>query len=120
MKNIIFCILISLCTIIPGFAGNNFGESVTVERIYVSTDKECYIAGESVWISLFCFDTGKDSPVLSAMSSIAYIELQSSTGIVAKTKVAIISGRGSGRVELPTSTPTGNYRMIAYTANMRK
>ncbi|MDD3034070.1 MAG: hypothetical protein PHT25_05695 [Bacteroidales bacterium] len=119
MKNIIFCILISLCTIIPGFAGNNFGESVTVERIYVSTDKECYIAGESVWISLFCFDTGKDSPVLSAMSSIAYIELQSSTGIVAKTKVAIISGRGSGRVELPTSTPTGNYRMIAYTANMR-
>lgn len=119
MKNIIFCIFISLCTAVPGFAWSNSGESITVERIYLNTDKECYVAGESVWISLFCFDTGSENTKLSTISSIAYIELQSSTGLVAKTKVAIISGRGSGRVELPASTPTGNYRLIAYTANMR-
>lgn len=119
MKKIIFCVLISLCIAIPGLAKNNSGASFTTERIYISTDKESYVAGEQVWISLFCFDTGRENPLLSGMSSVAYIELQSSTGIVAKTKIAIISGRGSGRVELPTSTATGNYRLIAYTANMR-
>ncbi len=119
MKNIILCILISLFVTIPGGAKNKSGESVTVERIYISTDKECYVAGDKVWISLFCFDSGKGNPLLSSLSSIAYIELQSSVGIVAKSKVAIISGRGSGKLDLPTSTPTGNYRLIAYTANMR-
>ncbi|MCK9628126.1 MAG: hypothetical protein M0R37_06000 [Bacteroidales bacterium] len=117
MKNIVVCILISLL-VIPGVARNKSGESVTVERIYVSTDKESYVAGEQVWISLFCFDAGKEHIGFSNMSSTAYIELRSSNGIAAKTKVAIISGRGSGRLDLPASTATGNYRLIAYTANM--
>ncbi len=118
MKNIIIYILVSLFAIISGFAKDIQGESVTPERIYVSTDKECYVAGEQIWISLFCFDTGKDRPVMSSLSSVAYIELKSSATTAAKSKVAILSGRGSGRLDIPTSTPTGNYRLIAYTANM--
>lgn len=86
------------------------------ERLYLSTDKECYLAGEPVWISAFCYDavTGKPSPV----SAVAYIELQNLSGSVVQAKIALAAGRGSGLIDLPVSLPTGNYRLIAYTRYM--
>ena len=29
------------------------------ERVYVSTDKNCYLAGEDIWLSIFCVDGDK-------------------------------------------------------------
>jgi hypothetical protein len=86
------------------------------ERLYLSTDKECYIAGEPMWISAFCYDavSGKPSPV----SAVAYIELQNLSGSVVQAKIALTDGRGSGLIDLPVSLPTGNYRLIAYTRYM--
>src|SRR5574344_1583855 len=76
------------------------------ERLYLSTDKECYIAGEPMWISAFCYDavSGKPSPV----SAVAYIELQNLSGSVVQAKIALTDGRGSGLIDLPVSLPTGN------------
>jgi len=86
------------------------------ERLYLSTDKECYLAGEPVWVSAFCYDavTGKPSPV----SAVAYMELQNLSGSLVQAKIALTAGRGSGLIELPVSLPTGNYRLIAYTRYM--
>jgi len=119
MKKTVIFILILLFSGTLCIAQGVKGRGSIIERLYVSTDKECYVAGEAIWISLFCFDANKEPLALSNLSSVAYIELRSSTGIAAKTKVALIGGRGSGRIELPNSTPTGNYRMIAYTSYMR-
>ena len=85
-----------------------------VERTYLATDKDVYVAGETVWYSAFCVDavTGRLSPV----SSVAYIELHSADGLAATSKVALAGGRGGGRLQLPTALPTGNYRLIAYTS----
>ncbi len=87
------------------------------ERLYLSTDKECYLAGEPVWVSAFFASdaiTGKPSPV----SAVAYMELQNLSGSLVQAKIALTAGRGSGLIELPVSLPTGNYRLIAYTRYM--
>lgn len=86
------------------------------ERLYLSTDKECYLAGEPVWVSAFCYDavTGKPSPV----SAVAYLELQDLTESMVQAKISLKEGRGSGLITLPASLPTGIYRLVAYTRYM--
>ena len=84
------------------------------ERVYVSTDKELYLAGESIWCSVFCIDesTGK----YSQFSSVAYLEFHSKRGIEALIKVAMVDGRGCGRLQVPFSFATGNCTIVAYTS----
>ena len=85
-----------------------------VERTYLSTDKDVYVAGDVLWYSAFCVDVAKGT--LSPVSDIAYIELHGNGMLAATGKVALVNGRGAGRLELPASLPTGNYRLVAYTA----
>lgn len=89
-----------------------------VERTYLSTDKSCYVAGDNIWISAFCIDAS-DGGNFSAFSSIAYVELCSESGVEATCKLALIDGRGSGALVIPRAIPTGNYKLIAYTAQNR-
>lgn len=90
-----------------------FAGSVS-ERVYVSTDKDVYIAGDLVWCSAFCFDSSRG--VLSHESSVAYVEISSISGTIAKGKIALIEGRGSGAIQIPLSASTGNYTILAYTS----
>ena len=83
------------------------------ERVYISTDREVYVAGDAVWMSAWCVDAG--SGQLSSLSKTAYVELHSPTGMVQTAKLALSGGRGAGRLELPSTLPTGNYRLFAYT-----
>ncbi len=90
------------------------GQAQGVEKIYVSTDRDVYVAGDEIWCSLFCVDasTGKLSP----WSAVCYLELVSSDGTAATAKVGIMEGRGAGKFRIPPTAATGNYRLIAYTA----
>ena len=84
------------------------------ERVYVSTDRDIYVAGDEMFLSAFCLDmsTGR----LSGYSSVAYIEIISPDGPVQTAKIALSEGRGGGYVRLDNSIPTGQYEMVAYTA----
>ena len=84
------------------------------ERVYVATDRPVYVAGDTMWMSAWCVDaqTGR----LSAFSKTAYVEIHSAEGMVRTAKIALEGGRGAGQVELPGTMPTGNYRVLAYTA----
>lgn len=73
-------------------------------QVYVATDKACYLAGERIWCSVFC----AEGP------SVAYLELISSDGAVARTRIDVRHGRGGGSLQIPLSTPTGNYKLFAY------
>ena len=88
-----------------------------VERTYIVTDRQVYVSGEEIFCSLFCFDATKGG--LSDFSSIAYMELVSPKGSAVRSKVALRQGRGAGRLRIPSDLPTGNYRLIAYTAQNR-
>lgn len=91
-----------------------------VERVYISTDRDCYVAGEDILCSAFCIDLNAGG-CLSDCSRVAYLELVSTDGTAQKAKIALNGGRGGGLVTIPASTPTGNYLLVAYTAqNLRE
>ena len=90
------------------------GQSRLRERVYVSTDREVYVAGDAIWMSAYCVDAS--SGKLSSFSKTAYVEIHSAAGMVQTAKIALEGGRGGGRLMLPNTLPTGNYRLLAYTA----
>ena len=107
MKKTILCFIWLLCAVAV------FSQERVVERTYLSTDRDVYVAGDLLWYSAFCLDAsrGTSSPV----SNVAYVELRQGDDLVATGKVALTEGRGAGQLALPSSLPTGNYRLIAYT-----
>lgn len=88
-----------------------------VERTYLSTDRDVYVAGETLWYSAFCLDAAKST--LSHVSSVAYVELHNAETMVASGKVALVDGRGAGQLSIPNTLPTGNYRLLVYTTQNR-
>lgn len=105
MRKLFVCLLCLLPVLLP---------AQPVERIYVSTDRPVYIAGDQVWCSLFSLN--RQDGKLSDFSAVAYLELVSTDGTTARAKVSMMNGRGAGVFRIPSSTPTGNYKLIAYTA----
>ena len=105
----IFSILLTIC-----LGANAFADKVS-ERVYVSTDKDVYLAGDLVWCSVFCTETG--SGKLSSASAVAYLEISSTDGVLVTGKIALVGGRGSGAIQIPFTAPTGNYSLLGYTAS---
>ena len=83
------------------------------ERVYVSTDKECYLAGEDMWLSVYCIDG--ETGGYSQLSKVAYIEFYNMEGMASAIKVPLKEGRGCGRLQIPLGFATGNYSIVAYT-----
>ena len=84
-----------------------------VERLYVSTDRNVYLAGDAVWCSLTDLD---ENGRFSNSSAVSYLELISDDGTVCTAKIGLLEGRGAGSFRIPAATPTGTYRLVAYTA----
>ena len=106
MKKLLFILLALSASILAGAA-------VPVERIYVSTDRDVYIAGDAVWCSLTSLDANGR---FSNESAVSYLELVSSDGTACTAKIGLLEGRGAGSFRIPVTTPTGTYRLVAYTA----
>ena len=105
---IIYCLLASFLLALP-----LPGVERLRERVFLTTDRDVYVAGDNVWVSAWCMDaaTGR----LSGFSKTAYVEVHSPDGMVQTAKVSLDGGRGAARLTLPTTLPTGNYRILAYT-----
>ena len=108
-KTIASIILLLAAAILPAGA-----QGYVSERVYVSTDRDVYVAGDDLFFSAFCLDMADRT--LSDASRIAYLELVSADGPVQTAKVALEDGRGGGVIPLLNTIPTGNYRLVAYTA----
>ena len=93
-----------------------FAQGRLAERCYLMTDRAWYAAGEPVFLSAFCADVSSGVK-LSDFSSVAYVELSTAEGVALTGKIALHGGRGAGRLDLPRTLPTGNYRLVAYTAS---
>ena len=102
-----------LLTFLALAASTALKAGLPVERVYVSTDRNVYIAGDAVWCSLFCMDgNGR----FSNESAVSYLELVSEDGTACTAKIGLLEGRGAGSFRIPVTTPTGTYRLVAYTA----
>jgi len=96
-----------------------FGQTVKnefYERIYLQTDKQLYLAGESIHLKVLTVDP-ELIPIV--FSKIVYAELVDSVQAHIQIKMALSHGIGKGVMQIPSDLPTGVYRLIAYTQFMR-
>jgi Large extracellular alpha-helical protein len=108
LRNTVFVILLA-------FSASAYGNNFIRERAYLHTDKQTYLSGELLWMKFYLVDE-KGKP--SSLSKVGYVELVNESSLV-QIKLEVTEGTAEGWMELPVTLPTGNYRLIAYTTNMR-
>lgn len=114
-RNRIYRIIAALLLTLLVMGNTSYAQQKAVERIYISTDRDTYLAGESIWISLYCLDLASPGTSYSNLSSVAYAEIQNAESTTVTAKLHLNNGRGSGKIDLPVNLPTGNYKIVVYT-----
>ena len=79
-------------------------------------NKDCYVAGEDLWIKVCVTDSLSRGSVLS---KVAYVEISDTKLVYAQGKIDLQNGNGWGRIRLPQVMHTGAYQLTAYTRYMR-
>lgn len=103
----------SVNTLFENYVSNNFQE-----KIFVHTDKNFYLSGETIWFKVYNNDAFANS--LSPISKIAYVELiDANNKPLLQVKINIEEGMGNGQLQLPLSLPSGNYLFRTYTNWMK-
>ncbi len=86
------------------------------EYIRLITDKECYLAGEDLWMKV-CVSDANNQPM--KISKVAYIEVSDEKQVYAQAKIDLTDGWGSGRIRLPRTMHSGTFLITAYTRYLR-
>jgi hypothetical protein len=95
----------------------DYQRQALTEKIFVHTDKETYLSGETLWFSVYVVD-GLTHHEL-ALSKVAYVEvLDKDNRPLLQAKVPLENGRGSGSFSIPDIS-SANYILRAYTRWMR-
>jgi hypothetical protein len=101
----------------PSFFGHD-AEGSKGEKVFVHTDKNSYLAGETVWFKLYTVDA--DNHEATPLSRVAYFEIYNSAARpVWQARVELQEGRGWGSYTLPPSLASGTYVLRAYTNFMK-
>jgi hypothetical protein len=88
------------------------------EKLYVDTDRELYLTGETLWFKIYYVDGALHLP--SDFSKVAYVEiLDDENKVMLQAKTALKEGEGQGTLFIPASITTGNYHLRAYTQWMK-
>ncbi len=88
------------------------------EEVYLRTDRDIYIAGEQVYLKIFCLNSLTHRA--SAMSRVAYINLlDRNNNPVISLKAGISGMSGTASLALPDTLGTGNYFLAASTRWMQ-
>lgn len=106
-KHTILLLLLLLSSVV-GTTAQNIRESI---ELY--TDKNCYLVGERLHISVVV--TPEEN---ASFSKIAYVELTDTAGTVAQTMLWIAKGKGWAEMNIPSDLHSGNYLLVAYTRAM--
>lgn len=117
-------ILILLITLLIGIGLNgqeqeNFSWAEVRESVYLSTDRDLYIAGEDILFSVEYFINGSKQPL--QLSNIVYVELISASDNkpVVQKKYKLVNLNASGRLQIPSDVASGNFMVTAYTQYQR-
>ena len=86
------------------------------ERALALTDKELYMTGERLHISVCILD---DDMRPSSLSRVAYVEVSDTYRLCAQGMVSLDHGRGWADIVLPATMHSGNYLLTVYTRAMR-
>ena len=93
-------------------------KNIPKEYAYIHTNNSLFLTGEYLYYSIYCInDTTK---LLTEISKAASVELVDRKGkSIFKHKVKLKSGTGNGDFFIPTSTPSGSYKLLGYTQWMQ-
>lgn len=84
------------------------------ERTWLATDRDVYIPGDKILVSLATIDGYYQLPV--TFSTIAYIEFYTTNGTpILQEKASLHAGKGSVQLTLPKNIETDYYYLRAYT-----
>ena len=104
-----FLLLFVFCFSIAGHSQN-----VSLELVYLQTDKGIYETGEDLWFKTYTLDA--QSLALSERSKTLFVEmLNAKDSIVWQEKYPILSGIAEGHVYVDKDLKEGDYRIHAYT-----
>ncbi|CCH00598.1 hypothetical protein FAES_2589 [Fibrella aestuarina BUZ 2] len=97
---------------------DTYRRQALTEKLFVHTDQAFYLTGESMWFKLYYVDGTYHKPL--DLSKVAYLELLDGSGTsVLRTAVALSAAGGNGALSLPTTLPSGTYRLRGYTNWMK-
>lgn len=84
------------------------------ESIYISTNANSFLTGETLFYKIFCMD--RSTNIGTKFSKVAYVQLvDSNKKTILTHKVFLNNATGSGDFFIPTTLETGNYKLIGYT-----
>lgn len=91
-------------------------EGNVYERVYVHTDKNCYVAGEDILLKFYLINNNFQP---SGLSKTGYVEICDTVKPQMQLKIALKNGQGAGDIKIPTNIPSGVYMLSGYTRYMR-
>ena len=96
-----------------------YNQQRPVEKVYVHTDRDTYVIGETIWMKGYLFSG--NNHVADTVSRVLYVDL-----IDARTKkvrqrlqLRAVDSYAPGQLNLPDSVKAGTYQLRAYTNFMR-
>ena len=93
-------------------------KDLPTEKVYVSLNTSLLFTGEYLFYKAYCLNDKTKQP--SEISSIAYVEMISEDKeVVFKHRIRLEKSQGQGDYFVPTTVPSGNYKLIAYTRWMK-
>ena len=99
---------------VNSFSQSNIFKTIPEEDIFVTTNTNLLVAGETLFYKLHCFN--KSTNELSNISKMAYIMLISdSKEIVFEHKHKLESGLTNGDFYISANLTTGQYKLVSYT-----
>ncbi|MBC7571780.1 MAG: hypothetical protein H7319_18930 [Spirosoma sp.] len=99
-------------------AFDSYRQQSLIEKLFVHTDQNFYLTGETLWFSAYYVDGSFHRPL--DVSKVAYVELLDKEGrSIVRTKAGMTAGGGNGSLFLPASLRSGTYLMRAYTNYMK-
>ncbi len=88
------------------------------EKVYVSINSSLLLTGEYLFYKVYNLNDKTKQP--SEISKIAYIELISEDReVIFNHKIRLVKSQGQGDFFVPTTVPSGNYKLIGYTRWMK-
>ena len=97
---------------------DNVRSEIPSEAIYMHINTSFLLAGETLLYTVYCIDN--NSRKLSNLSKIGYVEIINQEHIpVFKQKIKLNNGIGYSDFFIPSTLPSGQYKIIGYTQLMR-
>ena len=94
---------------------NNWSAKSPIEKVYLHTDRENYIAGETAWFKAYLYS----DYLPDTISTVLYTELiNESSQIIRRSISPVLVGSSNGHLDLPDTLSSGFYVLQSYTSTM--